>query len=355
MKEQFLFLKKLISDSLEQNDTAEQALKYLNAIQKEMALMDFKYNRLVSEKSILANFLEQTSRDYEDKILELAQARDAAETSLTKINASLAYAKRIQKAVLGHTAQVKTLFPNSFVIYKPRDVISGDFFWTTHLKNAPFVPQKGFDSSSLKVIIVADCTGHGVSGAFLTLIGITHINDIIKAKDIHQPHLILQELDALVSISLHENNTNDQVRDGMDIGVMVFDEIHKKLYFAGAKQSLYVLREKELIRIQGNNYTIDGRTNLQATTKKFDLHCMDFYPNDVLYMYTDGAQDQFGGYDDKGQSHKLTSRKFKNLLLETQSKDLEDQKKCLQEELQKWRGTLAQTDDVLIIGMRIEQ
>ncbi|TAF35671.1 MAG: hypothetical protein EAZ57_01085 [Cytophagales bacterium] len=353
MKERFDFIRQLLSKSESQQENAlEEAQKHLKAIEKEMNVLQFKFDRTIAEKTTLSNFLTQITKDYEKHILELNQAKEFVEHSLEKLTSGLAYAKRIQKAVLGDTSQLKNLFPNSFLIYKPRDVISGDFFWTTHLQNTPYNPEKGINSNSLKVVVAADCTGHGVSGAFLTLIGITHVNDIIKVRDVHQPHQILDELDSLISISLHENATNEQIRDGMDIGITVIDNTNKKAYFSGAKHSLFMLRNGEMKRFRGDNHTIDGRA-LQRGFKKFTLYSFDIETDDVLFMFTDGAADQFGGKTEKGPSRKLTSKKFREMLLSTSCANLSEQKEKIQQFLAQWRGDEPQTDDVLIMGIKV--
>lgn len=263
-------------------------------------------------------------REILDKNIQLEEKNKSITDSIT-------YASRIQTAVLGNPAVLNTMFDNAFVFFKPHSIVSGDFYWF-------------FQNEKYKIVIAADCTGHGVPGAFMTLLGNNFLEEIVDNKKIVMPDKILQELDTKVSNSLNKNS-NKQINDGMDMAVLTFDYSNNKVFFAGAKNPLCIVKKNKLEVIKASRYPIGG----QNENKVFEHHEFEMEKNTTFYIYSDGFQDQFGGTEKR----KFMSRNFRELLLQISKYDMPQQKEILEEGLQKWKGNIHQTDDILVIGIKI--
>ena len=260
---------------------------------------------------------------------------------------SVNYAKRIQEAILPSLKEISECFADSFVLFKPKNIVSGDFYW--------FSQKEG-----KKIIASVDCTGHGVPGAFMSVIGNTLLNQIVNEKGITDPAEILDLLNKGVSHSLHQNQTGSESQDGMDAAVCTFEftDFHKKpisseseaqlglrLQYAGANRPLYLIKNNILEEIKADKFSIGGfdYNNL----KKFTTHTLQLEKNNSIYFSTDGFADQFGQ-----NNKKLKTKKFKEILLSIQDKPMEEQKKFLDSFIENWRENQEQTDDILVIGIR---
>lgn len=263
-------------------------------------------------------------REILDKNIQLEEKNKSITDSIT-------YASRIQTAVLGNPAELNTLFDNAFVFFKPHSIVSGDFYWF-------------YQSENYKIVIAADCTGHGVPGAFMTLLGNNFLEEIVDNKKIVMPDKILQELDTKVSNSLNKN-AKKQINDGMDMAVLTFDYSNNKVFFAGAKNPLCIVKMNKLEVIKASRFPIGG----QSENKEFEHHEFEMEKNTTFYIYSDGFQDQFGGTEKR----KFMSRNFRELLLQISQYDMPQQKEILDEGLQKWKGNIHQTDDILVIGIKV--
>ncbi len=248
------------------------------------------------------------------------------------ITDSINYASRIQKAILGRPDKISTLFKDSFALLKPHSIVSGDFYWF-------------FQSGNYKIIAAADCTGHGVPGAFMTVLGHDFLEEIIGELKIIMPDEILYELNKKVAARLSVEDSKDQVTDGMDIAVLTFDEQNNKLFYSGAKNPLCIVHKGNMEVIKASKDTIGGR----LTEKKFDLHEIKIKPETIFYIYSDGFQDQFGGDHDR----KFLSKNFRTLLLKMSVYEMSEQKEILSDLLESWKGKNHQTDDVLVIGIKV--
>lgn len=247
-----------------------------------------------------------------------------------EITDSITYAKRIQSAILPENNVVKNHLPNSFFLYLPKDIVSGDFYWITE--------KNGF-----QFLAIADCTGHGVPGALMSVIGVNQLNTIIQEKGIINPSAILEVLDKNVSKILNQNK--NEIRDGMDIAILQINLSDKSLEFASANRPLYYVRNKKLTEIKPSKFPIGGIESDRV--KKFENIHLQLQEGDMVYVSTDGYADQFGSEKNK----KITTKKFKVLLETISEKQLAEQEQYLLDFFNTFKTGYEQTDDVLIAGL----
>ena len=197
------------------------------------------------------------------------------------------------------------------------------------------------------MLAVADCTGHGVPGAFMTIMANDFLNEIINSQKITAPDRILYELDQKLIDTLRKQSPDSEVNDGLDIAIVMIDEAKQRICFAGAKNPLYYVRDGEINQLPGSKFPIGGST--QYTYKFFELHNLTFQPGDVFYLTSDGFQDQFGG--DLGK--KFFKSRFRELLLSISPLPMQQQEQKLNKTLEQWQGLEAQTDDILVVGFKV--
>jgi serine phosphatase RsbU (regulator of sigma subunit) len=276
---------------------------------------------------------EQEKEIFRLRHVELKKAYDIIEEKNKDITASINYASRIQRAILPKTQEVKGLIDKCFILYLPKDIVSGDFYWYTK------VDQK-------LIILAGDCTGHGVPGAFMSMLGISFLEEIIKNRKITESGMILNELRKEIKRALHQKGKSDEAKDGMDIALCVIDQSKNIIQYSGAYNNLYLIRNKELIEYQADRMPI-GIYDL--ADKNFVSQNIPSQPGDIIYMYSDGYADQFGGQNSK--KYKYTT--LKAFLLKIHKLPLQKQKERLEKEFNDWKGTNPQLDDVIIVGVRI--
>jgi PAS domain S-box-containing protein len=267
------------------------------------------------------------------------------------ITDSIEYSKRIQSAVFIEKEKLKEYAPESFIFFKPRDVVSGDFYWFHNYEIKKDIRSDGGFGykAGAEVLVVAavDCTGHGVPGAFMSIIGNTMLNQILNHLEVTTAASALDYLDAEMKNSLNKENEEMPLRDGMDIALCFVDIKDKQLEFAGANNPLYLVRNKELIKIAADKQPITPSREYEH--KPFTNHKVELQKGDCVYLFTDGFADQFGG--PKGK--KFLYKQFQELLVRISNESMEDQKRLLYEAFEAWRGNQPQVDDVLVIGIRI--
>lgn len=251
-----------------------------------------------------------------------------------KIIDSINYASRIQESILPSDAEIKKQLPQSFIYFQPRDAVSGDFYWLSTIKEKT-------------IIACVDCTGHGVPGAFMSLIGNTLLNAIINEKRIINASLILKRLHLEVLKALHQSNERVQSRDGMEMSLCVIDNKTNTIEFAGAMNPLYIVKDNIVTVIKPDIKGIGGVSS-QIIETEFTNQIIPIQKNMSIYMFTDGYMDQFGGPENK----KFNIPNFKKLLLGIQSMDMSEQKSAIEQTIQKWQGDSKQVDDMLVIGIR---
>lgn len=288
-------------------------------------LIKFRYDLTIKEiKARLALKLAN---------IEIEEQKVLVEAKNEKITSSIVYAKKIQNAVLGDIDIIKGYFSDAMVLFKPKDILSGDFYW--------FYEDK---KDNVRVIVGADCTGHGVPAALMTVLGHTFLNEIVIHSRIYQASHILEELDARIIENLNKNAKEDAVNDGMDVCVLVF--LNDKILFSAAKNSLYIVANNFNTSVRGSKFPVGSN---QYANKVFEQHEIDANKGDKLYIFSDGFHDQFGGTKDT----KFLSSHFRQLLTETSIMPMEKQKQELDKVFEEWKGETKQTDDVLVIGITV--
>ena len=269
----------------------------------------------------------------QDQHQELEHNHSVLEEAHKDITDSIVYAKRIQDATLTSTLYIKDVLHQSFLYFNPKELVSGDFYWV-------------FNNADEVFFTVADCTGHGVPGAFMSMIGNSLLNEMIIENNIRDTNLIMDNVSNKVKISLDQKGEQGQSRDGMDMVLCRLNKKTNELMFTGAKNSLFLIRDGEIIEYKGDKRPVGYYLgeNIEFTSQKIKLK-----KNDLLYIFSDGFSDQFGG--EKGKKYKAA--KFKRFLLSISDKDIEIQRNLLGEEFDRWKGNLEQIDDVCLMGVRV--
>ncbi len=250
------------------------------------------------------------------------------------ITDSINYAQRIQTALMPSEKQFKKLFPESFILHIPRDIVSGDFYWINEVRDHVF-------------FAAVDCTGHGVPGAFVSIIGFELFRRLTNMEGLHRPSEILNNLNQDFQEVFGEVE-NITLRDGMDLAFCSLNKKTKTLEFAGAFNSLYLIRDNSIIEIKGDRNSV-GLDQPEKSDNEFTNHTMHLKPGDIIYMFSDGFADQFGGPEGK----KYKYRRFRHLLLALHHLPMTRQHDFLYRSIMEWKGNLDQVDDILVIGMKI--
>lgn len=259
---------------------------------------------------------------------DLAREKQLVEHKNTEILDSINYAKRIQTAILPPAKIIRESLPNSFVLYKPKDIVAGDFYW---------LEKKG----DIVLLAACDCTGHGVPGAMVSVICNNGLNRSVREYNLTEPGKILDKTREIVIQEFEKSE--EEVKDGMDVSLLAF--YPKAVKWSAANNPLWIIRNGTLIEYKANKQPI-GK---YAEPKPFTTHEIDVHSGDSLYIFTDGLQDQFGG--EKGKKFKAS--KLKELLLSIQQKTMQEQMHIIEEAFEKWKGNLEQNDDVCLIGVKL--
>ncbi|MBK8806929.1 MAG: SpoIIE family protein phosphatase [Bacteroidales bacterium] len=265
------------------------------------------------------------------------------ETQKNKITDSITYAQKIQKSMLPSDKLIKKYFPESFIFYRPKDIVSGDFYWFAE----PELDEWGKETDKL-FIAAADCTGHGVPGAFMSMIGNTLLNEIVNGKKIFEPSHILDELNKGVISALNQKtNKEDAQNDGMDITVCQIDPTQKKLYISCASHVIFIADKSNINMLEGDIYSIGGMFSV-LQDPVFTTHEIDYTEDTTIYMFSDGFQDQFGG----SENQKFMLGRFKETLKNTCHLPMQEQLEKLQAAFENWKGEYRQIDDILVMGIK---
>ncbi|MEN8120860.1 MAG: two-component regulator propeller domain-containing protein [Bacteroidota bacterium] len=264
---------------------------------------------------------------------EITTQRDQLSLQNMAINESILYAKRIQTAVLPRREYIDEILPENFILFKPRDVVSGDFYWIRQI-------------NQYVVIAVADCTGHGVPGAIMSMLGISFLNEIVQKREITQTNQALNELRKQVKHALKQTGKKGETDDGMDMALCALNTKTNILQYAGAVNSLYLIKDNKFSEIKADRMPIGFYPNEKPTFTNHEIQLKD---GDIFYLFSDGFMDQFGGK--KGFKYKTGN--FQKILYENHRKPMVVQKELLEQELKQWMKSYEQTDDILVMGVRV--
>lgn len=280
---------------------------------------------------------------------EIVFQKNEIENKNLKITSSINYASRIQRAMLSKINILKDNFNDSFVFFKPKEAVSGDFFWFSEVKisKPPSLFRKSSDSKDITKIVIAavDCTGHGVPGAFMSMLGDSYLNQIVNLQKIVQPDKILYQLHKIIRSALQQDKTENN--DGMDVALCVIDKNARTLEFSGAKNPLIYIQNNKINRINGDLMSIGGLQ--KEKDRLFKKHTLDISVPTKFFIYSDGFQDQFGGK----YGRKFMAKPFRELLFKNSDKPFDEQHQLLKEVLKNWMGNYNQMDDITIIGVDI--
>ncbi len=318
--------------------TAHKALGNINksfdALEKYVQLHEKIANTETNNKLKLqeSNFVSEKAKQLAElerkKNIELKAAHDEISTKNQAILDSIKYAQRIQAAILPPTKLINKCLPNSFVLYKPKDIVAGDFYWVESRNSEVF-------------FAAADCTGHGVPGAMVSVICNGALNRSVREFKLTDPGRILEKTRELVIQEFEKSE--EEVKDGMDIALCKL--VGTTLSYSGANNPLWIVRNEEIIEVKADKQPIGKH----ITSDSFTTHTLEVQKEDVIYIFTDGYADQFGGQNDK----KFGKKNFRSLLLSMQQHSMAEQQKHMDQEFENWKGAGDQIDDVCVIGIKI--
>lgn len=330
-------------------------LAYFNKQNKNMAFFEHSYREIRQHKNNLTlenlrqqkilSLQEQRTAEnhqrFEATLRHIDHQKSIIEEKNKDIMDGIRYAHRIQNSLLSHREKMKEQLPSSFVIFQPKDIVSGDFYFCANLRNT-----KG--ETGNKVLLAAiDCAGHGVSGALLAVIGNLMLNNIVSEGRTHSPADILYELDTRLNQIIGNQQSEYPLNHGMDISLCVLDKHEKQLVYAGARRPLMIFQKGILHEIKGSKSSVG--VNLTEAPKKFFDTDISYQTGDTFYLFTDGYVDQFA---EKGGKKFMVSQ-FRELLTEIQTMQPEQQEKRLKSAINTWKGIDKQTDDILVMGVRV--
>lgn len=296
------------------------------------ALVKMRYELAENERILEQKVKERTAEVVRQKE-EIERQSEKLEELYKDVTDSIRYAKRLQDSILPQNTFIERLLPDSFVLFKPKDIVSGDFYWVSETED--------------KVLFSAvDCTGHGVPGAFMSLIGANALNQIVNEKE-DKPSNILNRLNKLSSEALNKSEEGrDKVRDGMDLALCSISKDFKTLEYAGANNPLYIVRDGDIIVTKADKFAI---ASFEDGAEHYTNHEFELQKGDLVYIFSDGYADQFGGVKGK----KFMYRQFRDLLISIKDSNMAQQKTILDDKIEKWKGTFEQVDDILVIGVRV--
>jgi len=316
-------------DRITNGNLRERAEVYGN---NEITRLSEKFNMMIAQ---LESYYYELEEKVKERTLRIEKQKGEIEEQKKHIMDSIYYARRIQNAILPSFSIIDNHLKNYFILYLPKDIVSGDFYWANETPDGLFM------------ISAVDCTGHGVPGAFMSIVGFNQLNNAVTVKKARSAGTVLDELNQGVISTLNENKSDTSIKDGMDMALCVFNMAAKKVEFAGANNPLVLIRDKKVIKYRGDRFPIGAFEGSNA--QGFKNNEIDLLEGDCLYLASDGYADQFGGPDNK----KFMFKKYEELLLEINSQPMEVQKEILHKRLLDWMGVNDQVDDILVIGIRI--
>ena len=355
---------KIINDTLtsknsEINQQKEELTAQAESLQTAYETLMTKNGKINEQKKVLteqADSLELANKAITQQSQEIEKAHN-------RIIQSINYAQRIQEAMLPSDSRISKLFSNYFILFKPRDIVSGDFYWVKNLKTN----IKG-KKQNLIIVAAADGTGHGVPGGFLSTLGISLLNEIVVKQEVQKASQVLEHMRDEIKILLKQSNDTEGQKDGMDVALCVINSDTNEIDFSGANNPLYIIRPTEnTTDLYSNNQKMEsvfgskeeGRgfiikpdfqpVGIYFVEKEFTNHKIQLQKGDSIYMFSDGYVDQFGGVKRK----KFRSKKLQELLIKIYTESMPNQKKILDDTIENWRGDFRQIDDILLMGIKV--
>lgn len=306
---------------------------------------------MIEEIDEKKNLIQKINEDLQNKNEEIISQRDEIEAQRDftleqkkqieiqnkSITDSIQYALRIQTALFPPDAYINELLPENFILFKPRDIVSGDFYWVKQINN-------------YIIICAADCTGHGIPGAFMSMLGISYLNEIVQQREITQANEVLNELRRQIKRSLRQQCRKNGSKDGMDIAICVIDTKTRNMQYAGAFNSLYLIKDindkPKLEEIKADRMPVGIYIGKEKT---FTNHEVKLEIGDTFYIFSDGFADQTNK-----DGKKFMTKSFKDLLIKIQDHSMDEQKEILEKALKNWMENSEQIDDILVMGVMIE-
>jgi len=315
------------------NEMTEQIHNYVESISAMNRDLEKKVDERTREVVEQKEEIETQKEEIEAQLDLATLQRDTISKQKDLILDSIHYAERIQSAILPPVHMLKEFLSDHFILFKPRDIVSGDYYWAR-------------EKDQKILIAVADCTGHGVPGGFLSMLGISSMNEIVNRSAELDPGKILEELREVVIASMHQTGSRDEAQDGIEIALCIIDLKRKSMEYAGANRPLYLVREGAVQHYRPDRMPIGI---YEQDPVPFTNHTIKLKKGDSIYLFSDGYVDQLGG------PHRKTFRaiNFRKLLLEIQDEPMEKQEAILVEKMALWQGKVEQIDDVLVLGIRI--
>ncbi len=310
----------------------EQLESYYNELEEKVRARTAEIEKNKEEIEAQRDSLEEQRNMLSDANVSLQEAFSEIEEKNRHIEDSIRYAKRIQNAILPPDEYVDKLLHNYFILYKPKDIVSGDFYWV----NA---------KDGMTYIAAVDCTGHGVPGAFMSIVGHDQLDYAVNVTGARTPSDILDALNHGVTATLRQTRTVLSVKDGMDIALCAINFEESKMQYAGAFNPMYLIRDNEMTQVKANKFPIGAFIGEELS--KFTNHEIDIQKGDVVYIFSDGYSDQFGGPDNR----KFLSKRFRDMLVDIHRRPAKEQEKLLDETIEDWKGQYPQVDDILVIGI----
>jgi serine phosphatase RsbU (regulator of sigma subunit) len=294
----------------------------------------FRLKALERANKVLEEKVRVRTQQVLEQKEELVKQKDIIENLYSEVTDSIEYAQKIQLAILPSEQQIKSLLHNAFVFFKPKNIVSGDFYWFA-------------ERPDRYIIAAVDCTGHGVPGAFMSMIGNTLLNQIINERNIVEPAEALNHLHKGIRRLLKQDQADNLQKDGMDIVLLSVHKFRNEVQYAGANNSLFYVENNEIKEIKADKFSIGGLQKEQE--RKFTNHTLQISTKTSFFLTSDGYQDQF----DEAFENKFTARRLKQLFLEIASLDGDTQKEKLDKTITEFRGTEEQMDDLMVIGFTI--
>jgi serine phosphatase RsbU (regulator of sigma subunit) len=332
-----VFLCNLIFEG-EKNEAVKIVQESNKVLQKQQSQIKQQNQELQLKQKEIATQNEELFQQQEEIIAQ----RDALQSAYQEIQrknedivASITYARRIQKALLPSKEEIDAIFPQNFVLFRPRDIVSGDFYWCT-------------EKYGRKFIAAADCTGHGIPGAFMSMIGVEMLNEIVVSKDIIEADKILNKLNLSIGKALRQDEGEN--KDGMDIALCIFHYQTQELEYAGAMNPIIYIQNNNLTEVKATKKGVGGHQVQNTDFQGYQKQIISVQAPTMLYLFSDGFQDQFGGKDGR----KFMIKNLRQLFLEIHSKPVQEQRQILKDTITNWMGERhKQIDDILVIGVKL--